>query len=94
MKVYMSAISAWHNRKGFRSPTSQNPILKLVIKGAKRIHANNKSNEARRQPITLDVLQTVICLLQSSHCRLNQYDQCMLQAAFTLYSILWSPAHQ
>ena len=84
MKVYMSTISAWHNRKGFRSPTSQNPILKLVIKGAKRIHANNKSNEARRQPITLDVLQTLIRLLQSSHCCLNQHDQRMLQAAFTV----------
>ena len=80
----LSAISAWHNRKGFRSPTSQNPILKLVIKGAKRIHANNKSNEARRQPITLDVLQTLIRLLQSSHCCLNQHDQRMLQAAFTV----------
>ena len=80
----MSAISAWHNRKGFGSPTSRNPILKLVLKGAKRVHAYNTGSQSRRQPITLKVLQTLLCLLRSSNCHLNQCDKRMLRAALTL----------
>jgi hypothetical protein len=83
-KVYMSAISAWHNRNGFSSPTSRTPILKLVLKGAKRVHAHNTGSQNRRQPITLKVLQTLLRPLQSSSRHLNHCDERMLRAAFTL----------
>ena len=80
----MSAITAWHNRNGFSSPASRNPLLKLVLKGARRVHAYNSSNQRCRQPITLEVLQTLLRLLKSSGCHLNQRDQHMLSAAFIL----------
>ena len=69
--------------KGFRTPTRRNPILKLVLKGARRIHAKKRSITRHRRPITLEVLRTLITSLNSSS-RLNQYDKHILRAAFTL----------
>ena len=39
IRVYLSAVTVMHRIAGFSDPTRHNYILKLVLKGAKRIHS-------------------------------------------------------
>ena len=84
VKVYLSAVNSWYQRKGLRSLTSHNPVLKLVLKGAKKQHALDRSPRYTRQPITLNILHRLLRHTRSSHCHLHVQDKDMLAAAFIL----------
>ena len=47
IKVYLSSISTWHQQNGYKSPTSHNPILRWILKGAKKRYAHIASFPGR-----------------------------------------------
>ena len=63
-----------------RDPTHHNHLLKLLLRGARRSYAINRSRA--RQPITLPILLKLLRTIKRSS--LNKWDKYMLTAAFTL----------
>lgn len=84
IKVYLSSVSAWHQLHGYKSPTRHSPILRLIMKGAKKRYAHMGSRRPTRQPLTTNILKDVIQQLRAPTCHLCKHDKCMLAAAFTL----------
>ena len=81
IRVYLSAVTVMHRIAGFSDPTRHNYLLKLVLKGAKRIHSLQPTR--KREPITVQILAKL--LSQIRHTRsLQRKDRHMLAAAFTL----------
>ena len=84
IKVYLSSISAWHQLHGYKSPTKHSPILRLIMKGAKKRYAHVSHRRPTRQPLTTTVLMDVIRHLRAHTGYLGKHDKRMLAAAFTL----------
>ena len=81
VRVYLSAVILMHKIAGFSDPTRHNFLLKVVVKGAKRIHALKPRR--KREPITVHLLGRL--LSQIRHMRsITKQDRYMLAAAFTL----------
>ena len=84
IKVYLSAISSWHQQNGYKSPTSHNPMLNLIVKGARKQHALKSNHKSTRQPITAKILKHMLQEVRKPSYYLCQHDKRMLAAAFTL----------
>ena len=69
--------------KWLQEPTRNNPILSLIMKGAKKQHALNSNQKLTRQPITMRVLKHTLQELQEPTWHLCKHDKWMLAAAFT-----------
>ena len=54
VRVYLSAVILIHKIAGFSDPTRHNFLLKVVLKGAKRIHALKPRR--KREPIMVQLL--------------------------------------
>ena len=61
-----------------------NPILRWILKGAKKRYAHRHNNKLVRQPITVRILKHVLQELRAPTCHLCDHDKRMLAAAFTL----------
>ena len=57
-RVYSSAVTVMHRIAGFLDPTRHNYLLKLVLKGAKRIHLLQPTR--KREPITVQILAKIL----------------------------------
>ena len=60
IKVYLSAISSWYQQNGYKSPTSHNTMLSLMVKGARKQHALKSNRKSIRQPITARILKHML----------------------------------
>ena len=77
IRVYLSFISTWHQQNGYKSPTSHNPILKMIMKGARKQHALKRNHQSIRQPITTRILKHMLQQLRKPTCHLCEYDKRM-----------------
>lgn len=84
IRVYLSSISTWHMQNGYKSPTRNNPILSLIMEGARKQYALKSNQKLTRQPITMRVLKHMLQELREPTCHLCKHDKRMLAAAFTL----------
>ena len=84
IKVYLSAISTWHQQNGYKSPTSHNPMLSFIMKGARKQYALKRNHISIRQPITARILKHMLQEVRKPSCHLCEHDKRMLAAAFTL----------
>ena len=101
IKVYTAAVGSFHRQHGLPDPTRHNHRLKLVLRGATRVHSLNKTVDGhKRHPITHKLLAMLLGRLKKSP-SYNKQDKRMLSAAFTLafYGFLrvsefTSPSHK
>ena len=81
IQVYLSAVSYLHHMNGFESPTTNNPVIKLLVQGVERsmpaAHLKPKC-----QPITNDTLGHMLSQLDRDY--RTAHDRLMLKAAITL----------
>ena len=81
IQVYVAAVSHLYLTKGLSSPTSNNPMLSLAIRGIQ--HLQDPAHlRPRRQPLTNAILVQMLGLLDSDH--LQTHDMLMVKAALTL----------
>lgn len=81
IQVYLAAVGSLHRQLGYRSPTHNNPRLKLVLQGAKRAHA--RATHTTRQPITGPILKRLLAEIEEAR-SLKGHDKRLLAAAFSL----------
>ena len=81
VRVYLSAVILMHKIAGFSDPTHHNFLLKVVLKGAKRIHSLKPTR--KREPITVHLLGKVLSQIRRTR-SITKKDRHMLAAAFTL----------
>ena len=84
IKIYLSSISAWHQQHGYKSPMGHNPMLRYIMKGAKKRYAHMNNKRPIRQPLTARILKHMLQQLEAPTCHLCKHDKRMLAAAFTL----------
>ena len=97
----LQAVGSFHRQHGLPDPTRHNHRLKLVLRGATRVHSLNKTVDGhKRHPITHKLLAMLLGRLKKSQ-SYNKQDKRMLSAAFTLafYGFLrisefTSPSHK
>ena len=65
ISVYLSAVTVMHRIAGFSDPTRHNYLLKLVLKGAKRIHSLQPTR--KREPITDSTNSSQVTLPDSAY---------------------------
>ena len=80
-RVYLSAVTLMHRMAGFSDPAKHNFLLKVVLKGARRIHAFEPTN--RREPITAQLLAKLLSQIRHTRSIMKE-DRHMLAAACTL----------
>ena len=81
IQVYVAAVSHLHLTQGLSSPTTNNPMLSLAIRGIQRSQ-DSAYLRPRRQPLTNAILVQMLDLLDSDH--LQTHDRLMVKAALTL----------
>ena len=81
IQVYVAAVSHLHLTQGLSSPTTNNPMLSLAIRGIQRSQ-DPAYLRPRRQPLTNAILVQMLDLLDSDH--LQTHDRLMVKAALTL----------
>jgi hypothetical protein len=64
IRVYLSAVTLMHRIAGFSDPAHNNYLLKLVLKGAKRIHSLQPTK--KREPITVQLLANILSHIRHS----------------------------
>ena len=80
-RVYLSAVALMHRITSFSDPAHHNYLVKLVMKGAKRIHSLQPTR--KREPITVHLLANLLSQIQHT-LSIKKRDRHMLAAAFTL----------
>ena len=80
-KVYLSAVTLMHRMTGFSDLAKCNFLLKVVLKGAKSIHAFEPTN--RRELITAQRLDKLLSQIRHTRSIMKE-DRHMLAAACTL----------
>ena len=86
IRVYLSAVTVMHRIAGFSDPTRHNYLLKLVLKGAKRIHSLQPTR--KREPITVQILAKL--LSQIRHTRSLQRKRSAYAGSCIYPCILWA----
>ena len=81
IQVYVAAVSHLHLSRGFSSPTSNNPMLNLTIRGIQRSQAPAHLRP-KQLPLTNTMLDRMLGLLDTDP--LGTHDRLMLKAALTL----------
>lgn len=81
IQVYISAVSYLHHVNGLESPTTNNPVIKLLVQGVER-SMPAAHLKPKRQPITNNILGQMLSQLDRDH--RTAHDRLMLKAAITL----------
>ena len=76
--MYISAVSYLHHVNGLESPTTNNPVIKLLVQGVER-SMPAAHLKPKRQPITNNILGQMLSQLDRT-----AHDRLMLKAAITL----------